>query len=898
MSTGMDSGDETVSFDLDLCAAEPIHIPGAIQPHGVLLVLQGPALRVIQATPNCLDWLDKPLDALLEQPLRKALGAPLDQALRKALAREQAGHAQPVAFGWRGTPLTHAFTAYAHWVEGLVVLELEPVLPGSAARRVNLGQVLNNFARVRALNELPLKLQQAAEQIRALTAYDRVMIYRFDTDWHGEVVAEARRADLEPYLGLHYPASDIPAQARRLYTISPIRVIVNIDYEPVPLLPTRNPLSGAPLDMSRSVLRSVSPVHLQYLRNMGVRATLTASLTHGDQLWGLIACHHCTPCQVSRPVREAMTWLAQDLSTQVLLAENDRARRAAAGFKRHRERVISALHRGARLADLLVGPELENVLGAVDADGVALLRDTEVICGGQTPEPEAILSLVEQLVARIGPACTPLWVSDALGALVPEAAALTATAAGVAMVQLSSLQSLRLIWFRGERLRRVTWGGHPDKAITVTPEGRLTPRQSFAAWTEIVRGHSAPWSIEAQESAHELAVLIDIEWRQLTEETLRQRDILLKDVLDSLASRIAVLDSRGVVTLINHAWRAFAIQNGVGPNCLTGTNYLTICRRALHSPDRLSALAALQGIHRVMDGIENHFSLEYRCDSPGNGPNWFEMHVFPLSGPSDGVVIVHVDITARKRAEDEIHRLNIDLEARIHERTAQLEAANQELEAFAYSVSHDLKAPLRGIDGYSRLLLNQAGQLDDDSRVLAENVRQGVMNMGLMIDDLLAYSRMERRALHCDLLDLRVLLAGIVADYAAEIERQGATVRLALPLTLQVRADLDGLRQALRNLLDNALKFGRAGVPVEVEMGGQAGEGVVTLWVKDNGIGIDPRFHERIFEIFQRLQRAEDYPGTGIGLAIVRKALQRMGGRVWIESAVGQGTTFFLELPA
>ena len=897
MSAGMDSGDETVSFDLDLCAAEPIHIPGAIQPHGVLLVLQGPALRIIQATSNCLDWLDKPLDALLEQPLRKALGAPLDQALRKALACEQAGHAQPVGFSWRGTPLTHAFTAYAHWVEGLVVLELEPVLPGSAARRVHLGQVLDNFARVRALNELPLKLQQAAEQIRTLTAYDRVMIYRFDADWHGEVIAEARRADLEPYLGLHYPASDIPAQARRLYTISPIRVIVDIDYEPVPLLPTRNPLSGVPLDMSHSVLRSVSPVHLQYLRNMGVRATLTASLTHGDHLWGLIACHHCTPRQVSRQMREAMTWLAQNLSTQIRLAEDDQARRAAAGFKQRRERVISALRHGARLADLLVGPELEDVLGAVDADGVALLRDAEVICGGQTPEPEAILSLVEQLATRIGPACTPLWVNNALGELVPEAVALTDTAAGVAMIQLSTPQSLRLIWFRGEHLRQVTWGGHPDKAVTVTPEGRLTPRQSFAAWTETVRGHSAPWSAEAQDSARELATLIDIEWRQLTEEALRQRDALIKDVLDSLAARIAVLDSRGVVTLINEAWRSFAIQDGGVPNGLIGINYLDICRRALRDPDRLSALAALQGIHRVMDGLEHDFSLEYRCDSPGNGPNWFEMHVFPLTGPSDGAVIVHMDITARKQAEDDIRRLNTDLEALVRERTAQLEAANKELEAFAYSVSHDLKAPLRGIDGYSRLLLNQT-KLDEDSRVLAENVRQCVVKMTLLIDDLLAYSRMERRTLHCDLLDLQPLLAGIVADYAAEIERQGATVRLALPSTLQVCADLDGLRQALRNLLDNALKFGRAGVPVEVEMGGQAGAGVVTLWVKDNGIGIDPRFHERIFEIFQRLQRAEDYPGTGIGLAIVRKALQRMGGRVWVERAVDQGTAFFLELPA
>ena len=278
---------------------------------------------------------------------------------------------------------------------------------------------------------------------------------------------------------------------------------------------------------------------------------------------------------------------------------------------------------------------------------------------------------------------------------------------------------------------------------------------------------------------------------------------------------------------------------------------------------------------------------------------WLHVTAAPLPLAGYGAVIAYHDVSDRKRAEDEIRRLNAELADRVRERTAQLEAANQELESFAYSVSHDLKAPLRGIDGYSRLLLDEyAACLDDEGRAFVHNIRQGTQRMATLINDLLAYSRMERRALHCDLLDLRVLLAGIVADYAAEIERQGATVRLALPLTLQVRADLDGLRQALRNLLDNALKFGRADVPVEVEMGGQAGEGVVTLWVKDNGIGIDPRFHERIFEIFQRLQRAEDYPGTGIGLAIVRKALRRMGGRVWIESAVGQGTTFFLELPA
>lgn len=256
------------------------------------------------------------------------------------------------------------------------------------------------------------------------------------------------------------------------------------------------------------------------------------------------------------------------------------------------------------------------------------------------------------------------------------------------------------------------------------------------------------------------------------------------------------------------------------------------------------------------------------------------------------------DVSERRRAEDEMRRSNADLERRVRQRTAQLQTLNKELEAFAYSIAHDLKAPLRGIDGYSRLLLEgYASRLDADGRAFLTHIRQGVSRMGMLIEDLLAYSRLERRALQSGPVELENLARSVVAERAAEIQARGIELRLELPALTVRAADPDGLGQALRNLLDNALKFSRDGSTSTVEIGGRPEQDRIVLWVKDNGIGFDMRFHDRIFEIFQRLHRAEDYPGTGIGLAIVRKAVQRLGGRVWAESAPGAGATFYLELP-
>lgn len=256
-----------------------------------------------------------------------------------------------------------------------------------------------------------------------------------------------------------------------------------------------------------------------------------------------------------------------------------------------------------------------------------------------------------------------------------------------------------------------------------------------------------------------------------------------------------------------------------------------------------------------------------------------------------------MDITEAVQAEEQLRQINQDLERRVTERTQQLSEANRELEAFSYTVSHDLKAPLRGIDGYSQLLVEEYGdRLDEEGRRFVQRIRHGVQQMGDLIADLLAYSHIERRDMAHEPVALLPLVEQIVDGYHADIEKQGANVQLALePLTLAL--DRDGMAVVLRNLIGNALKFSRDRAPAEIQIGARSEPGRRILWVCDNGVGFDMKYHDRIFGIFQRLHRAEEFPGTGVGLALVAKAVQRMGGRVWAESQPGAGATFYLEFP-
>lgn len=307
--------------------------------------------------------------------------------------------------------------------------------------------------------------------------------------------------------------------------------------------------------------------------------------------------------------------------------------------------------------------------------------------------------------------------------------------------------------------------------------------------------------------------------------------------------------------------------------------------------DRARVLEALKTAGQADD-------IEVRMQTLSGQPFWAQVSASIVEFDHEPAIFAAInDITERKQMESEIRHMNAKLEERVRQRTEELAAANKELETFSYSVSHDLKAPLRGIDGYSQILLKDyQDSLDEDGREMLGKVCQGVKQMSDLIEDMLSYSRIERRNLIGQPVDLEKLVTRVLEGMQPEIQACGLVVDVDVT-GLVAKADPDGLAIVLRNLVDNAIKFSRDRHPPTLSISGKAGEKSITLIIRDNGIGFDMQFHHRIFEIFQRLQRAEDYPGTGVGLAIVAKAMQRMGGRVWAESTPGEGAAFYLELP-
>jgi PAS domain S-box-containing protein len=340
-----------------------------------------------------------------------------------------------------------------------------------------------------------------------------------------------------------------------------------------------------------------------------------------------------------------------------------------------------------------------------------------------------------------------------------------------------------------------------------------------------------------------------------------------------------------------------AIRELLGVDAATLVERLVDLPELVHPDDR-------EAVERSLRESADHGSAwlaSFRVPRAPGGERCVEARAMPARD-DDGGVVWHgflVDVTERRRAEQEIRSLNVELEQRVAERTAELEDANREMEAFTYSVSHDLKAPLRGIDGYSRLLeSDHAERLDDEGRFFVATIRKATAHMGELIDDLLEYSRVERGRPRLGLVDSAPVIASVVAGLCGEIADGGIELRSQVDPGLAVIGEREGLVLALRNLLDNAIKFTAGRPDRRIEIGARRERGDALFWVRDNGPGFDMRYHDRIFEIFQRLHRAEDYPGTGVGLAIVRKAVERMHGEVWAQSAKDAGATFWIRLPA
>ena len=483
---------------LDDCASEPIHVPGSIQPHGVMLVISADE-RLLARSENAARKLHMFRVPEPGEPIARAdFDRLLDREEVRALGTDPGG-AATVELRCGAV----VFDATVHRSEGVLLAEIEE-RPQGAAAASQLGTVLHAITRdLHRKASLAELLEAAVLAVRRLTKYDRVMAYRFRPDFSGEVVAEARRADLEPFLGLRYPASDIPEQARRLYTLNPIRVIADVDYVPVPLQPADVvPGTGRPVDMSHALLRSVSPIHVEYLHNMGVRASMSISLVQDGQLWGLIACHHMEPYHPSHFLRIACLTLSDTLSLLVGRAA-DRERDELWRRSSKARELILARATGAN--DLVQGviEGVPSLLDVIDCDGAAVTHRGRIASIGAVPSREAIRSLVEWLGQQRG---GPVFASDSLVEADPGFESMGAFA-GVLAAEFHPDCLGYVLWFRHEAVRAVRWAGNPEKTYSVGPLGpRLTPRGSFAEWRELAEGRSEPWlpgEVEAADSLRE-----------------------------------------------------------------------------------------------------------------------------------------------------------------------------------------------------------------------------------------------------------------------------------------------------------------------------------------------------------------------------------------------------------
>jgi len=521
--------------DLDPDDREPIHVPNLIQPHGVLLAISIETERIVQVSMNTQEILSLEPEELLGQSLTEFLGEQQALAVKKCLSADFE-HINPLPIELTAIESVLHFDGIVHRQAEIIVLELEPRLPTQKASFDNFYRFVQNpLKRLQKTENLEELCTTLAQEIKAVTEFDRVMVYRLDRDGAGSVIAEAVESELEPFLGLHYPATDIPKQAKYLYTLNLLRIIPDLKYEPVKLFPDLNPLSDRPLDLSMAVLRGISPCHIEYLHNMGVAATMCISLVKDGQLWGLIACHHNSPKKVDYQTRTICEFIGQIVASELTSKENSQDSDYKIKLKSIQSEFVASL---SQTEDLEVGltQNPQKLLDLVGAAGVALSFGSGITTFGNTPSKSAIKGLLPWLATQFDRDI--IYETNGLAQSYPEASDYADVASGLMALLVSRVDKTFIIWFRPEVKQTVDWGGNPYKTA-VRSDGtlRMSPRKSFAKWQEVVRENSLPWKACEVEAALELrSSIVGIVLRKADELALINKELSRSNVeLDAFA---------------------------------------------------------------------------------------------------------------------------------------------------------------------------------------------------------------------------------------------------------------------------------------------------------------------------------------------------------------------------
>lgn len=489
-------------IDLTDCAREPIHVPGSIQTFGVLLAMRAGDDRISQVSSNTDLVFGLPPDEVVGQKLGKVLGEQHAAHIADVLAAGNWKEVNPLKIAVERKGSAFPVNAIVHRYDGLDFVELEPVsAEGAEAATRSWNLVQSALLRLQKSLNIPDLWTTVVAEVQRITGYDRVMVYKFDRDDHGYVIAEQKREHQQPFLGLHYPASDIPDQARRLYRMNWVRYIPDIHYKPVDVIPVVDEDHRRLTDMTHCVLRSVSPVHCEYLHNMGVAASMSVSILRDSRLWGLIACHNDTPKYLPYELRAACELLGQVLSIRIAALEETEDNDYKTKTNSLQARFLADLPRHTDVASALVS-QTPNLMEFIACTGAAVCFGNRISVLGRAPGESQIRTILQNTLSRV---TAPIFVTDRLQDRVVEARTLTDTASGVLCFTVSRAHNFHVLWFRTEQVQVVHWSGEPSKPVHFDGEAlRLSPRRSFEIWKEEVRGKSQAWLQTEIEAAAEL----------------------------------------------------------------------------------------------------------------------------------------------------------------------------------------------------------------------------------------------------------------------------------------------------------------------------------------------------------------------------------------------------------
>ena len=472
------------NVNLTNCDREPIQIPGSIQPHGCLLTCDATATRVLRHSQNCAEVLGL-TGAINGQTLQDLLGHEVAHTLRNALARVREASRPALTFSL-ALP-GGLFDVAAHVFKGNALLEFEPA-GSSVAEPIELAR--NLIAQLRDIQQTTKLFRDAARYVRAVLGYDRVMIYQLGSDGAGKVVAEAKRGDLESFLGQYFPASDIPQQARALYLRNPVRVITDTAYARIPLEPVLD-ASGEPLDLSYAHLRSVSPVHCEYLINMGVGASMSISVIVNGELWGLIACHHYAPRVLAMGQRVAAEMFGEFFSLHIETLRTRQKLEVAVQVHQALDELLRDANHAPDI-EAFFNARLDDFKALIVCDGIGMSLQGQWTSRGLTPPRAAVPDLL-RLAETVTEGRT--WATHRLSSVLPSAEGYSTEVSGVLVVPMSQHPRDFLMLFRREVIETLDWAGDPNKTYASGALGdRLTPRKSFAIWKETVHQQSQPWT--------------------------------------------------------------------------------------------------------------------------------------------------------------------------------------------------------------------------------------------------------------------------------------------------------------------------------------------------------------------------------------------------------------------